>query len=231
MSNTIICYARLNLAVDISGLQREIKRVLEKEAWMPHYNRSHYTGDWSVLPLRAPGGVHTNPFAELMGHNAFEDTLLMDELPSVRRLLDQLKCEKLSARLLNLKANIKPHRDAELAFENGEARLHIPVFTHEQVEFYVEEQKINMAAGDCWYINANLLHSVANKGTADRIHLVIDCKVNNWLSGVFEQAEKTCMGKKTDRARQLLMIESLRMQNSAHASALADKLERELNNE
>jgi hypothetical protein len=38
-----------------------------------------------------------------------------------------------------------------------------------------------MKEGECWYLNFNLPHRVKNSGTADRIHLVIDCVVNDWL--------------------------------------------------
>jgi hypothetical protein len=31
------------------------------------------------------------------------------------------------------------------------------------------------------YLNVNLPHRVAHRGAADRIHLVIDCVVNDWL--------------------------------------------------
>lgn len=229
----MICYAKLDLPVAIKDVQAEVKKVLANGKWMQHYNRLHYDGEWNVLPLRAPKGDASKPFAELMNDASFENTELLSVLPSIRKILDGLLCEKLSARLLNLRAGavIKQHRDAELAFENGEARLHIPVVTNTKVEFFVENDLVTMKEGECWYINANLPHRVTNKGDQDRIHLVIDCKVNEWLNKVFEGSEKKCKAETIDKELQMLIIRNLRMHQSATSSALADKLEREMNNE
>src|SRR3569833_1235321 len=123
----MICYAKLDLPVVIKDVQAEVKEVLTNSKWMQHYNKLHYDGEWNVLSLRAPKGDANKPFAELMDDASFENTELLNVLPAIGKILDGLVCEKLSARLLNLRAGavIKQHRDAELAFENGEARLHI----------------------------------------------------------------------------------------------------------
>ena len=46
-----------------------------------------------------------------------------------------------------------------------------------------------MEPGTCCYINANLTHRVSNRGDCDRIHLVVDCAVDDWLRGLFDRAE------------------------------------------
>jgi hypothetical protein len=38
-----------------------------------------------------------------------------------------------------------------------------------------------MAPGECWYNDFTELHSVHNDGDGDRVHLTIDCVVNDWL--------------------------------------------------
>lgn len=227
----MICYARLGLKVPIAHLQKEINALLKLREWMPHYNQAHYEGNWNVLPLRTPGGDASKPFAELLSESTFGDTYLMDMLPATRNLLEQLHCEKLSVRLLNLRVGsvIKEHRDIGLAFEQGEARLHIPIFTNEKVEFYVDGHPVRMQEGQCWYINANLPHRVANRGEYDRIHLVIDCKVNSWLSDVFAQSEKKEREEEKDTELQKRIIQNLRTHNSEASNMLADELEGKLN--
>jgi len=227
----MICYAKLDVEVPVKQLQHEIGRLLESDDWRPHYNQKHYDGDWNVLPLRTPGGDVTKPFAELMNNNSFIYTELMKLLPSAEKVLDKLHCEKLSVRLLNLKAGaiIKEHRDYDLAFEHGEARLHIPIFTNKKVEFYVNGDLVTMNEGECWYINANLPHRVANKGASDRIHLVIDCKVNDWLKAILENSEKKCRDEAQDKDLQKNIIQSLRMHGTETSNILADKMEKELN--
>jgi len=37
-------------------------------------------------------------------------------------------------------------------------------------------------------LNANMPHSVANRGEIDHAHLVIDAEVNEWLREVFDAA-------------------------------------------
>ena len=60
-------------------------------------------------------------------------------------------------------------------------RLHIPVITNPEMEFVLNLVRVVMNEGECWYLNVNQPHRVANRGATDRIHLVIDCVVNNWL--------------------------------------------------
>jgi aspartyl/asparaginyl beta-hydroxylase (cupin superfamily) len=136
----------------------------------------------------------------------------------------------MSARFLNLHAGsvIKEHKDAELAFEKGEARLHFPVITNAGVEFYSERERIFLNEGDCWYLNANLPHNVSNNSNSDRIHLVIDCKVNNWLTNLINTSERIAHKKETADENLLKAIEHLRRQNTEASNTFADKLEQQV---
>ncbi|MDF1696247.1 MAG: aspartyl/asparaginyl beta-hydroxylase domain-containing protein [Saprospiraceae bacterium] len=82
-------------------------------------------------------------------------------------------------------AHIKPHRDTGFGLEHGKVRLHIPIQTNDKVEILVEDQNIVMKEGECWYCNFHLNHEVTNGGDQPRIHLIIDCMVNDWLKGIF----------------------------------------------
>ena len=194
--------------------------------WQAHFNTAHYQGEWTVLALRAPGGKDSI-IPDLMGEQAYADTTHMQHFPTVRQLVQSLKCPVLSVRFLNLKAGavIKAHRDHELAFEKGEARLHFPIQTNANVAFYVEDTRVDMQAGTCWYINANLMHRVSNNGTTDRIHLVVDCQVNDWLRKLFDRADKQTKDEDVNTAQQKQVIAELRLQNTPAATKLADQLE------
>ncbi len=225
----IIRYARLPVSYDLAPLQQEVARLAS--GWKPHFNERHYNGEWTVLPLRSPGGSEDTIVPDLMMNNtSYEDTPLMELCPSAKKLTDQFRCEILSARLLNLKkgAVIKAHVDAELAFERGEARLHFPVFTNDQVEFYVEDDRVIMQEGECWYINAKRKHRVANLGDTDRIHLVIDMKVNDWLTELFARSEKSMVPELEVMKHWGDYIKSMRGFNDEAMSALADAMEAEL---
>lgn len=222
----IIGFAKLPIEVpDFTDVQSFLE-----DDWQLHFNTRDYEGDWKVLPLRSPGGKNTI-FPELIGgEDGFEDTIYMQKMPSVKQLINGLQCPVRSARLLNLKAGaiIKQHRDRELAFEKGEARIHFPVLTNNMVEFYVNDILVTMQTGETWYINANMPHRVNNYGSTDRIHLVIDCEVNDWLKSIFEQSEKTTFKEEVDKTQSLQIINALRAMQTETSTRMADELEAKL---
>jgi GNAT superfamily N-acetyltransferase len=173
---------KLPLPFNVPRLQADLAGLRARE-FVPHFNQAGYEGDWSALPLRSVGGrtdhIYPNPTAK----DAFADTPLLARCPAIQAALGSLPCPRQSVRLLRLKAGsiIKEHRDHELGFEDGEVRLHIPIITNPEVHFILDQVRIIMNEGECWYLNVNRPHSVANRGTGDRIHLVIDCVVNDWL--------------------------------------------------
>jgi mannose-6-phosphate isomerase-like protein (cupin superfamily) len=221
----MIRYAKLPLPVSLNGIQQELSTL--NSEWQEHFNTRYYEGSWKVLALRAPGGSDKNIIPDLITDDDYQDTTYMRHFPSVSALLSTIKCPIMAVRFLNLQAGavIKPHRDNELAFEKGEARLHFPIITNPQVLFNMENERIPLQEGDCWYINANLTHSVTNQGTADRIHLVIDCKVNSWLKQLMSCATEVSQGTEDNLPD---IIRELRIQNTDTSNKLADQLEQQL---
>jgi hypothetical protein len=167
---------------DVARLQAEFGGILAAE-FVRHFNTAYYEGDWSAVPLRSIGGRADHIYPDPAAKHAFADTPLLERCPYVRELLATLCCPLQAVRFLRLKAGsvIKEHRDHELGFEDGEVRLHIPVITNPEVEFVLNQVRLAMNEGECWYLNVNLPHRVANRGSTDRIHLVIDCVVNDRL--------------------------------------------------
>lgn len=53
-------------------------------------------------------------------------------------------------------------------------RIHVPVFTSDNVNFMVEGQKVVMSEGEVVEINNNAFHEVINRSSKNRIHLVLD---------------------------------------------------------
>jgi hypothetical protein len=68
---------------------------------------------------------------------------------------------------------IDPHRDAHPSFGCGH-RIHVPVTTNPRVRFTVDGRPFKLEVGQAYEINNKLMHSVANKGTTDRIHFIFD---------------------------------------------------------
>jgi hypothetical protein len=175
---------RLNWKFDASRLQHELNGILPSE-YIPHFNTRYYQGDWSVVPLRSVGGSATQIYPDPTSQH-FADTPLLERCSYAKSILSSLQCSLTAVRFLRLAAGstIREHRDYNLSIDDGEIRLHVPVITNPDVEFILAGKRIEMREGECWYLNFNLLHSVANRGNTDRIHLVIDCVVNEWLRKV-----------------------------------------------
>ncbi|WP_276132234.1 aspartyl/asparaginyl beta-hydroxylase domain-containing protein [Polluticoccus soli] len=179
----------LPLRFDATRLHAEVLSFPEED-WIPHFNTPYYSGDWSAIPLRSVDGDPKRIFPDPTGKGIYQDTAHLLRCSYIHNAVSSLECEKIDVRLLRLKAgsSIKEHRDYDLAFEDGEVRLHIPVMTNPALEFYLNKELVTMREGECWYLNFNLPHSVSNRGTTDRVHLVVDCKINEWLSELFASA-------------------------------------------
>lgn len=173
---------QLPLRFDPVRLQADLAHLVTTD-FVPHFNTAYYQGDWSAVPLRSIGGRTDHIYPDPTAKDAFADTPLLARCPYLRDVLATLRCPQQAARLLRLKSGsaIKEHRDHELGFENGEVRLHLPVSTNPEVEFVLNQVRVVMNEGECWYLNVNQPHRVANRGATDRIHLVVDCVVNDWL--------------------------------------------------
>jgi hypothetical protein len=221
----VIRYAKLPISFDANFTKRELNNSVQQ--WQPHLNTFHYTGSWNVLPLRSPGGDAGNPVPDVTDKGDFAETFYMDLFPSVKNILSGLQCPLMAVRFLNLKAGavIKEHRDMQLALEQGEARLHFPVITNPDVEFYCEDERIYLQEGECWYLNANLPHRVSNNSPFDRIHLVVDCKVNDWLKETITGCQIIARGAVPIDQNMLIAIEHYRKQNTDESNRQAAVLE------
>lgn len=178
---------RLPVAFDAELLQRDLAAITGSE-WIEHFVKQNFEGDWSVLPLRICKGA-THPVMMIYSDpNAteYEDGPLLARTPYFREVLASLQCEVKTVRLMKLTPGsvIKEHRDHDLAAENGVARLHVPVTTNADVDFRLNGERIAMEPGSAWYLRLMDPHSVANRGSTDRVHMVIDCVADDWLTGM-----------------------------------------------
>ncbi|MGG6230784.1 aspartyl/asparaginyl beta-hydroxylase domain-containing protein [Tenacibaculum sp. SDUM215027] len=179
-------FLKLPFLFDIAKLLYDYSLVVNQH-WIPHFNTSGYEGEWKAISLYAKNGDSSNIFAIQNGNNTVIETPIMSNCNYFKEVISSFKCPILSARLLRLGvgAEIKPHRDYKLGYEDGNFRLHIPITTNSKVQFVLNNEKLNMLPGECWYTNVNYEHSVANHGKEDRIHLVIDAERNEWSDSLF----------------------------------------------
>src|ERR1700722_13729270 len=120
----------------------------------------------------------------------FEDTQMLAACPYFRQVLDTFQAPLGAVRLMRLTPGsvIKEHNDMDLSFEEGTVRIHVRVVTNAGVEFYLNRSRVVLDAGSAWYLRLSDPHSVANRGSSDRVHMVIDAEVNDWVADVLALA-------------------------------------------
>ncbi|HTL97972.1 MAG TPA: aspartyl/asparaginyl beta-hydroxylase domain-containing protein [Holophagaceae bacterium] len=230
----MIKHLRLPLRFDADRMLHEV-RSLEAKLWKDHYQVLHYEGAWRALPLRSQGGRPDDVYISPVPGAVYQDTPMLEACPYLREVLAAFRCPLQAARLMKLDAGavIKEHRDAGLCAEEGEARFHIPVLTHPDVAFVLDGDRLPLQAGECWYLNFNLPHSVRNESQVDRIHLVIDALADDWVRGLLADEKADCRrdmeapdpyGEKDRRA----MIGELRRMGTPTASQMAEEMEKKL---
>lgn len=179
---------RLPCSFDPDKLRADLDYV-QPEDWIEHFNKGYYEGEWIVASLRAVGGKAHTIYPDPTATN-YMDTEILARCAYYREVLAFFQCELTAVRLMKLNPGsvIREHRDLRMGYEDGEARIHVPILTNPDVDFRLNGERMTMQPGEAWYLNFNLPHSVANNGATERIHLVIDCVVNNWLDELFAAA-------------------------------------------
>jgi quercetin dioxygenase-like cupin family protein len=180
-------YLKLPFSFDTGRLNQDLAKITEAE-WIAHVNTAAYDHEWSCVPLRSVDGRPDHILS--LSDMDYQDTDILKRCPYFQEVIDTFECEKTSVRLMALGAEsrIKMHTDKGTSFEDGTARLHIPIVTTPDICFTIEDEEVHFSAGHTWYLNANCLHGVNNNSLNPRIHLMLDCIVNPWLEKVFLNA-------------------------------------------
>lgn len=226
-------HLKLPFEFDEDKLVDDLKLILSSK-WTPHFNQEGYEGDWNSIALYAVKGEEENIHAMNTGDSDLVETPMLSNCPYLKTVINTFQCPLLSVRLLRLSPGgfIKPHRDLRLGYEDDCFRLHIPIITNPKVEFMLHGVQIAMKSGECWYTNVNFVHSVANRGDSDRIHLVIDGQRNAWSDALFyslvpkESLQATKVAY--DAATMEQMINELKKQQSTGAEVLIKELQGKL---
>ena len=181
----------LSLRFDSGLLSRDLD-ALEQHSWVDHFVQANYRGKWDVLPLRGTSGA-THPVMMIYPDPTcvdFADTTFLQQAPYLQAVLASFRCPLRSVRLMRLGpgSEIKEHRDHDLSAELGQVRIHVPITTNPDVDFFLNGTLVRMEPGSCWYLRLADPHAVKNRGTTDRVHLVIDATMNEWLGEELQRA-------------------------------------------
>lgn len=225
----LVRYIKFPLHFDSQLLKEDVQKVMNTR-WIDHYNQNDYEGKWTSIALMSVTGKSDNIYAFNFDSKEIVATEALESCDYFKEILDSFHFEKAAVRLLNLAAGaqIKPHSDHCLGYEDGYFRLHIPIITNPDVIFILDNERLNMNEGECWYINANFMHSVANNGIEDRIHLVIDGIRNEWSDQLFFENHSENQFQKPapemDEKTKLQVIEQLKLMDTDVAKEMIAKL-------
>jgi|CXWL01.1.fsa_nt_gi hypothetical protein len=161
-------FLQLPVQYDAEILAQEIASVSES-SWMPH--PAGYAGNDFLPLISAHGECNNEAFEGPMRATAF----LSSDRPYLMEVLGSLGASLGRTRLMRLSghAEVSEHVDVNYYWRDR-MRVHIPVVTQPTVSFHCGDEKVHMAAGECWVFDTWSLHRVINDATRARIHLVVD---------------------------------------------------------
>jgi len=159
---------------DLERLRREVNAFKNAE-YLVHPGESTH---WSGVPLRNPTGAITGVKINARTVEPCKDTAHMEQTPYIKQLLSELPAPVRIVRLLKIDAgfSLSPHQDgARYAYDGGTmCRLHLPIYTSSEVAFVIDDVGYHLEEGKLYYTDVSRMHAVHNRGTSDRVHLVID---------------------------------------------------------
>jgi len=158
---------RLPFAVDAARLQAEVAS-LPGGVWGNSRAPVHQETQSVFLRGQAP----------LLGQNEDLDHPLLKQCPYINQLLHAVlpgDCGKCLLASLRPGGLVYAHTDAANDYFLQSFRVHVPVFTNEQVHFFSGQRIFHMAAGEVWSVNNLAPHAVLNlHPQAARVHLIFD---------------------------------------------------------
>ena len=159
-------FIRLPLDFDAARLAQEAAQ-LAPAAWRPH--PLGLKGN-SAVALISRGGGDNDDFGGRM-----TATPHLGPCPYHRQVMASFNEVLARSRLMKLDAGCEVQNHVDFNYHwYTRVRIHIPVITNPAVIFYCGDEKVHMAAGECWIFDNWRRHNVVNGSDQDRIHLVID---------------------------------------------------------
>jgi hypothetical protein len=164
--------------IDVSPLRDAILAV-DDQAWFENNHRQTeydvHAQTQSLVMLFVDTDVWPN--VEVTKESAW-DSLSEAALPIMNSILEQSyppggKIIRAMAAKLLAGGVIKPHTDKHPSFHAGH-RIHIPITANPRVRFMIDGRPHKFEVGKAYELNNQIMHSVINKGSDDRINFIFD---------------------------------------------------------
>jgi hypothetical protein len=160
-------FVRLPLRADANALAVEVA-ALSPEIWKAHPEGA--PGN-SAVPLVAVHGDASNDSTR----GPMQPTAHLRALPYTQRVLASLDSVIGRSRLMRIEeeGELEEHVDTNYYWRDH-LRVHVPVLTSPEVQFFCEGSSVHMGAGEVWVFDTWRRHGVHNPAHTPRVHLVVD---------------------------------------------------------
>ena len=173
VGNQRVNFLRICEDQDVSKLKAKVAQLTENDwAQSDRHTQFDIHKETQSIQLLGDDMSHTPP-----QKTRYFDLLAADVAPIIERLKGHFGREGVFIRMLiarlNAQSEIKPHVDKGYSLINCN-RIHIPLFTNDQVQFSVGGESRTLNEGEVWEINNADVHAVTNASNSPRVHLIID---------------------------------------------------------
>lgn len=186
----------VNLHCEIKGIEIELNKIkdeylniLKNENFKDHSGGAFLGGGWGAIGLKTYGG---DPYVDYVDNKSkIAPTRLLGQCKYINDLLNRIPGEKDRVRFMEVKPSTKVfwHYDNNETIDdldyNRNARLHLPVITSDEVKLFLCHQDTKWTEGKLYYGDFSFPHSIINNSKINRIHLIIDTKINDDLLNLF----------------------------------------------
>lgn len=183
MGINLSCRLRACDWIDADRIVAETEKIVAQFGLRGHAKSKVWQG--SAIGLISHEG---NPHELRWLPGKYLKTPALTPAPYLESIIDSFQCEKQRVRLMALQPgkNIYWHYDRSESIDTDvNARLHIPIITNPGIQFQICHEDQIWRTGELWYGDFSFPHRLRNEGQAERIHLVLDLRVGDYVTSLF----------------------------------------------
>lgn len=147
------------------------ERVVVDQPWNSiNKDFQKYQSTWKAVTFRLSGR---------------DDQLLMDQYPAMQKVIEYFRCPVRTVAYYRAEPGLRLHAHIDMSGHLGFNRLrfHVPVKTNPRAIMLMGGQRrpFHLGEGQLWALDTSHLHAVENNGDSERVHLMIEVEVNDWV--------------------------------------------------
>lgn len=185
-------FYRLPVRFDADRLRSEAEK-LPAESWSRH--PQEYEGNTAARLITVGGTQNDSVGGEML------PTPALHACPYLQQVLASFRTVWSRSRLMRLSPGrvVPQHSDVNYHWFYR-VRVHVPIVTHPEVQFWCDGESVHMAAGEAWIFDNWRQHRVENPTDITRIHLVADTTGTSAFWSLVAQADTQRFDQPNPRA-------------------------------